>query len=61
MKIIISNTSDSPFHIQQIKDQIKDAILKDELVEGDPLPSIRSFTKRFKKSVSLQYVEYMRN
>ena len=42
MKIIISNTSDSPLY-QQIKDQIKDAILKDELVEGDPLPSIRSF------------------
>ena len=42
MKIIISNTSDIPLY-QQIKDQIKDAILKNELVEGDPLPSIRSF------------------
>lgn len=59
MKIIISNTSDSPLY-QQIKDQIKDAILKDELVEGDPLPSIRSFANDL-KSVSLQYVEYMRN
>lgn len=38
MKIVISNTSDSPLY-QQIKDQIKDAILREELVEGDPLPS----------------------
>ena len=42
MKILISNTSDSPLY-QQIKDQIKDAILKEELVEGDALPSIRAF------------------
>lgn len=50
MKIIISNTSDSPLY-QQIKDQIKDAILKDKLVEGDPLPSIRSFANDLKVSV----------
>ena len=50
MKIIISNTSDSPLY-QQIKDQINDAILKDELVEGDPLPSIRSFANDLKVSV----------
>ena len=42
VKIVISNTSDTPLY-QQIKDQIKDAILKEELVEGDPLPSIRAF------------------
>ena len=35
VKIVISNTSDTPLY-QQIKDQIKDAILKEELVEGDP-------------------------
>ncbi len=50
MKIIISNTSDSPLY-QQIKDQIKDAILKDELIEGDSLPSIRSFANDLKVSV----------
>ena len=50
MKIIISKTSDSPLY-QQIKDKIKDAILKDELVEGDPLPSIRSFANDLKVSV----------
>ena len=41
MKILISNASDSPLY-QQIKEQIKDAILKEEFVEGDALPSITS-------------------
>lgn len=50
MKIIISNTSDTPLY-QQIKDQIKDAILKNELVEGAPLPSIRSFANDLQVSV----------
>ena len=50
MKVLISNTSDSPLY-QQIVDQIKDAILKEELVEGDPLPSIRAFANDLKVSV----------
>lgn len=50
MKILISNTSDTPLY-QQIKDQIKDAILKEELVEGDALPSIRAFANDLKVSV----------
>lgn len=50
MKILISNTSDAPLY-QQIKDQIKDAILKEELAEGDPLPSIRAFANDLKVSV----------
>ena len=50
MNIIISNTSDRPLY-QQIKDQIKDAILKNELVEGYPLPSIRSFANDLQVSV----------
>ena len=50
MNIIISNTSDRPLY-QQLKDQIKDAILKNELVEGDPLPSIRSFANDLQVSV----------
>ena len=50
MNIIISNTSDRPLY-QQIKDQIKDAILKNELVEGGPLPSIRSFANDLQVSV----------
>ena len=50
MKILISNTSDTPLY-QQIKDQIKDAVLKEELVEGDALPSIRAFADSLKVSV----------
>ena len=50
MKILISNTSDTPLY-QQIKDQIKDAILKEELVEGDALPSIRAFANDLKVSI----------
>lgn len=50
MKIVISNTSESPLY-QQIKDQIKDAILKEELVEGNALPSIRAFANDLKVSV----------
>ena len=50
MKILISNTSDAPLY-QQIKDQIKDAILREELTEGDPLPSIRAFANDLKVSV----------
>jgi GntR family transcriptional regulator len=50
MKILISNTSDCPLY-QQIKEQIKDAIFKGELVEGNPLPSIRGFANDLKVSV----------
>lgn len=50
VKIIISNNSDSPLY-QQIMDQIKEAILKGELVEGDALPSIRAFANDLKVSV----------
>ncbi len=50
MKILISNTSDLPLY-QQIKDQIKDAILREELVQGDVLPSIRAFANDLKVSV----------
>lgn len=50
MKILISNNSDSPLY-QQIKDQIKDAILKEDLKDGDPLPSIRAFANDVKVSV----------
>lgn len=50
MKIVISNTSDSPLY-QQIKDQIKEAILRGELAAGDALPSIRAFANDIKVSV----------
>lgn len=50
MKILISNTSDQPLY-QQIKTQLKDAIFKGELIEGDALPSIRSFANDLRVSV----------
>ena len=50
MKILISNTSDLPLY-QQIKDQLKDAIFREELKEGDMLPSIRSFANDLRVSV----------
>lgn len=50
MNIIISNNSNAPLY-QQIKDQIKDCILKEELVEGDALPSIRAFANELQVSV----------
>ena len=50
MKILISNASDKPLY-QQIKEQIVEAILRGELAEGAPLPSIRSFANDVKVSV----------
>lgn len=50
MKILISNISNIPLY-QQIKDQLKDIIFKGEMVEGDPLPSIRNFATDLKVSV----------
>lgn len=50
MKIIISNVSDPPIY-QQIKDQIKDAILHGELKEGELLPSIRALANDLHVSV----------
>lgn len=50
MKILISNTSTRPLY-EQIKDQLKDAILQSELAPGDALPSIRAFASDLKVSV----------
>ncbi len=50
MKILISNTANMPLY-QQIKDQLKEAIFREELAEGDMLPSIRSFANDLRVSV----------
>lgn len=50
MRIIIRNTSGRPIY-EQIKDQIKEAILSDELSDGDMLPSIRQLAADLKISV----------
>jgi GntR family transcriptional regulator len=50
MRIIIQNTSKVPIY-EQIEEQIKEAILCDELKEGELLPSIRNLAKDLKISV----------
>ena len=50
MKIVISNLSSVPIY-EQIKNQVIEAILTDELKENDKLPSIRKLAKNLKISV----------
>ncbi len=50
MKIIISNSSNEPIY-EQISSQIKGMIIKGELMEGDPLPSIRGLARDLQISV----------
>lgn len=50
MKIIISNTSGNPIY-EQIKDQIKAAILSGEIEENQLLPSLRQLARDLKISV----------
>lgn len=50
MKIVISNSSGIPIY-EQIKEQIKTAILGGELKEGEVLPSIRLLARDLKISV----------
>lgn len=50
MRIVISNRSDLPIY-EQIREQIKEAILNGELREGEALPSIRQLAKDLRISV----------
>jgi GntR family transcriptional regulator len=50
VRIILQNTSKAPIY-EQIEEQIKEAILCDELKEGELLPSIRQLAKDLKISV----------
>jgi len=50
LTIIIKNSSGAPIY-EQIKEQIKEAILSDEIGEGDMLPSIRQLAADLKISV----------
>lgn len=50
MKILISNSSNESIY-EQICTQIKNLILKGELKEGEPLPSIRTLAKELQISV----------
>ena len=50
MNIIISNSSNTPIY-EQIKEQIKNKIVSNELKTGELLPSIRSLAKDLRISV----------
>lgn len=50
MDIIISNSSNTPIY-EQIKEQIKNKIISNELKSGELLPSIRSLAKDLRISV----------
>lgn len=50
MDIIISNSSQTPIYLQ-IKEQIKNKIITDELKAGDILPSIRNLARDLRVSV----------
>lgn len=50
MKMIISNSSSIPIY-EQIKNQIIEQIMNDELKEDDMLPSIRALSKDIKISL----------
>lgn len=50
MKIIISNSSSVPIY-EQIKNQIINQIISEELCEGEVIPSIRSLANDIKISV----------
>lgn len=50
MKVIISNISGIPIY-EQIKEQIKNAILEGELEENELLPSLRQLSRDLKISV----------
>lgn len=50
MNIVISNALDQPIY-EQITAQIKNLIIKGELLEGDALPSIRRLAKELQISV----------
>ncbi|WP_100065684.1 GntR family transcriptional regulator [Miniphocaeibacter massiliensis] len=50
MNIFIRNSSDKPIY-EQIKEQLKDAIISGELKPGEKLPSIRFLAKEIRVSV----------
>lgn len=50
MRIVISNTSKEPLY-EQIAGQIKDQIIRGELLPGEALPSIRNLARELQISV----------
>ena len=50
MDIVVSNASPDPIYAQ-IKDQLKAAIINDQVVPGEKLPSIRRLASQLRVSV----------
>lgn len=50
MNILISNRSDEPIY-DQIYQQLRGAIVREEMAAGEPLPSIRSLARDLQVSV----------
>ena len=50
MDIVLSNTAGTPIYVQ-IEDQIKAAILRGDVTEGEALPSIRALARDLRVSV----------
>ena len=50
MRVVISNSAGVPLY-EQIKDQIKAAILSGDLAEGEVLPSVRALARDLRISV----------
>lgn len=50
MKIIVFNSADEPIY-KQIENQIRDAILSNEIEDGEMLPSIRHLAAELRVSV----------
>lgn len=50
MNIIIANSSQEPIY-EQIEKQIRNLIIKGDLAEGEPLPSIRNLAQELQISV----------
>lgn len=50
MKLIISSVSGEPIY-EQIKNQIRSAIMSGELMAGEALPSLRKLAKELRVSV----------
>ena len=55
MDVVLSNTAGVPIYVQ-IEDQIKAAILRGEVSEGEALPSIRALARDLRVSV-ITYAE----
>ena len=50
MRVVLSNSAGVPLY-EQIKDQVKWAVLAGELVDGEGLPSVRSLARDLRISV----------